>query len=63
MKGAVAFIVGAAMAGAWFWMLSDALARTDSHREKIMACMTSTRRTQHVSPEEAYLLCEKAAHR
>jgi hypothetical protein len=62
MKRLMAFVVGAAMAGAWFWMLSDALARTDDHRERIMACMSTTRKAQHVSPEEAYLLCERAAH-
>ena len=62
MKRLMAFVGGAAMAGAWFWMLGDIVQRSDDHREHIMVCMTRTRHTQHVSPEEAYLLCEKAAH-
>ena len=47
----------------WGAVIADVMGRSDDHAFRVMACMKDKRKALDVSPEEAYLLCEKEAHR
>jgi hypothetical protein len=55
--GAVLFIA-CTLAG-WGGMIWDIMSRRDERAFARMECMSRTRHAQHVSPEEAFILCAK----
>ena len=52
------FVVTVIIAG-WVGMAVDAMSRNDEHMMHVMACMKRTGHERHVSPQEAYIICEK----
>ena len=45
----------------WGAVVYDLMNNNDEHAFKIMSCMAGKRKGLDISPEEAYLLCEKGA--
>ena len=43
----------------WGAVVYDLMNNNDAHAFKIMSCMAGKRKALDISPEEAYLVCEK----
>lgn len=56
---AIAVVFFALIMVSWVAMAVSIVQRNDDHAARILSCMTTVRHQQHVSPQEAYLICHK----
>lgn len=58
MRAGAVLFVACTLAG-WGGMIWDIMSRRDERAFDRMHCMSRIRHAQHVSPEEAYMICAK----
>lgn len=51
--------VATAIFASWVMMGVEIVSRNDEHLFRVMECMNSVGRERNISPQEAYIICEK----